>query len=151
MRIAAASALAGILILALAATKPALAAPAQPEAASSPGAFVLSGKSDYQFHCASCHGLDARGDGPAAVVFKIRPANLTLLSKQNGGVFPAKRVFRVIDGTASVRAHGSREMPVWGRIFERQGSNTYDRAATQREVRERIQRLVNYIKSIQRK
>ena len=124
---------------------------AAPAATPPAQAFVLSGKDEYVFHCASCHGLDGRGDGPAAAVFKIKPANLTLLSRRNGGVFPAKRVFATIDGTAIVAAHGSRDMPVWGEIFERQGSNTYNRAATAREVRERIQRLVHYLESIQRK
>jgi mono/diheme cytochrome c family protein len=117
----------------------------------SPGEMMLTGREEYIVHCASCHGLDGRGDGPAASVFKIRPANLTLLSRRNRGVFPAKRVFETIDGTAMVAAHGSREMPVWGEIFERQGSNRYNRAATESEVRERIQRLVDYVKSIQRK
>jgi mono/diheme cytochrome c family protein len=122
-----------------------------PAATPTSGAFTLSGRDEYVFHCASCHGLDGRGDGPAAGSFKTKPANLTLLSRRNGGVFPAKRVSATIDGTAIVAAHGSREMPVWGEIFERQGSNTYNRAATAREVRERIQRLVDYLKSIQRK
>lgn len=122
-----------------------------PAATPSPQSFVLSGKDEYVFHCASCHGLDGRGNGPAASVFKIKPADLTLLSRRNGGVFPKKRVFATIDGTTIVAAHGSREMPVWGEIFERQGSNTYNRAATAREVRERIQRLVNYLESIQRR
>lgn len=121
-----------------------------PAATPSPS-FVLSGKDEYVFHCASCHGLDGRGNGPAASVFKIRPADLTLLSRRNGGVFPKKRVFATIEGTTTVAAHGSREMPVWGEIFERQGSNTYNRAATAREVRERIRRLVDYLESIQRK
>lgn len=114
-------------------------------------ALPLSGREEYVFHCASCHGLDGRGDGPAAPVFKIKPANLTLLARRNGGVFPEKHIFATIDGSELVAAHGSREMPVWGEIFERQGSNTYNRAATAREVRERIQRLVDYLKSIQRK
>jgi mono/diheme cytochrome c family protein len=129
----------------------AFAQAAAPAATPSPGVFVLSGEEEYIFHCASCHGLKARGDGPAADAFKIRPANLTLLARRNGGVFPDKRVFATIDGSAVVAAHGTREMPVWGGIFEQQGSYTYNRAATEREVRGRIQRLVDYLKSIQRK
>ncbi len=127
----------------------ALAQEAAPAATPTP--FVLSGEDDYVFHCASCHGLKARGDGPAADALKIRPANLTLLAQRNGGVFPEKRVVAIIDGSAVVAAHGTREMPVWGQIFEQQGSYSFNRAATAREVRERIQRLVDYLKSIQRK
>ncbi len=128
----------------------ALAQQTGPSATPSPAAFVLSGEEEYVFHCASCHGLKARGDGPAADTLKIRPADLTLLAERNGGVFPEKRVVATIDGSAVVAAHGTREMPVWGQIFEQQGSNSYNRAATAREVRARIQRLVDYLESIQR-
>jgi mono/diheme cytochrome c family protein len=125
------------------------ARPAASQTASTPNGFVLSGKQEFTFHCASCHGLDARGDGPAADALKSRPPNLRLLSKHNGGTFPEKRVFQIIDGIEAVKAHGTREMPVWGEVFEVQSSNSYNRAETQREVRERIQRLVDYLKSIQ--
>jgi hypothetical protein len=46
-----------------------------------------------------------------------RPTDLTTLSKRNGGVFPAQRVYEIIDGREEVKAHGSREMPVWGKQF----------------------------------
>ncbi|HZO80091.1 MAG TPA: c-type cytochrome [Candidatus Binataceae bacterium] len=124
---------------------------AQTRPGASPTPFVLSGEQEYLFHCASCHGLRARGDGPAAHAFRVRPPDLTLLASRNGGVFPEQHVFATIDGSAVIAAHGTREMPVWGQIFEQQGSYTYDRAATSREVRERIQRLVDYLKSVQRK
>ena len=142
---------AGVLALATITARFGVALAEEPKAAASPGAFVLSGKDDYLFHCATCHGLEGKGDGPAALVFKIKPTNLTLLSRRNTGVFPEKRVFAVIDGTAAVQAHGSREMPVWGQIFETQGSHTFNRRETEREVRQRIQNLVDYLRSIQRK
>ena len=131
--------------------KPCTSLAAEPQAAPSPREFVLTGKTDYLFHCATCHGLNARGDGPAAGAFRIRPSNLTLLARRNGGVFPEKQIFAAIEGSAGVQAHGTREMPVWGNVFEAQGANTYNRAETAREVRERIQNLVDYLKSIQAK
>ncbi len=33
------------------------------------------------------------------------------------GAFPVEVVFRIVDGTRTLRAHGSFEMPVWGRSF----------------------------------
>lgn len=129
----------------------ALAQAAAPAPTPSPAAFVLSGEDDYVFHCASCHGLKALGDGPAADTLKVKPANLTLLAQRNGGVFPEKRVIATIDGSAAIAAHGTRDMPVWGDIFEQQATYSYNREATAREVHERIQRLVDYLKSIQRK
>ncbi len=137
--------------LAMIAAQPrhALAQAAAPAASATP--FVLTGEEEYLFHCASCHGLKGRGDGPAAGSFTVRPADLTQLARRNGGVFPEQRAFATIDGNAVIAAHGTREMPVWGQIFEQQGSYTYDRKATAREVRARIQRLVDYLKSLQRR
>ena len=51
------------------------------------------GKIEYQSKCASCHGNDAKGDGPIADQLKIRPADLTQLAKKNGGLsasFPVR-------------------------------------------------------------
>ncbi len=72
------------------------------------------GKIEYQSRCSSCHGTDAKGDGPIADQLKIPPADLTQLAKKNGGVFPLNAVYEKIDGRQEVKAHGPREMPVWG-------------------------------------
>jgi mono/diheme cytochrome c family protein len=37
---------------------------------------VETGESLYQANCAACHGVDARGGGPAAGTTQVRPANL---------------------------------------------------------------------------
>jgi hypothetical protein len=74
----------------------------------------------------------------------IKPANLTQLSKRNGGKFPFWRVYRVIDGREEVRAHGPRSMPIWGSWLQRtEGSDLI--------VTGRILELVYYLKSIQQK
>lgn len=52
----------------------------------------------YEANCASCHGKSAQGDGPLAQQYGMRPANLTLLSQKNGGVFPAEGVIAQING-----------------------------------------------------
>ena len=46
------------------------------------------GKIEYQSNCASCHGMDAKGDGPVSKELKTHPTDLTLLAKKNKGVFP---------------------------------------------------------------
>src|SRR6516225_5684036 len=53
-----------------------------------PRATAGSGKQTYTHYCASCHGADARGNGPAAVVLKTSPPDLTTLAKRHGGKFP---------------------------------------------------------------
>src|SRR5579863_2794135 len=64
-----------------------------------PGGEVTSGKLLFRQYCAQCHGMDATGDGPVSPALKKKPANLTVLSKNNGGVFPADEVRNFIDGT----------------------------------------------------
>ena len=75
------------------------------------------GKIEYQSNCASCHGMDAKGDGPVSKELKTRPADLTLLAKKNKGVFPLNAVYRIIDGRDQIASHGTKEMPVWGYRF----------------------------------
>ncbi len=139
-----------VLAVAMAAAGVRIACAAEP-AVSSPAEPVLTGKTDYLLHCASCHGTDGRGDGPVADLLKQRPTDLTRLSERNGGRFPEKRAFEVIDGSAVVKAHGTRDMPVWGEMFSVEATNAFNRPQTEREVRARIERLIDYLKSIQRK
>ena len=71
----------------------------------------------YRTHCATCHGLEATGEGPMAGVLTIKPVNLTELAAQNGGEFPLIRVIKRIDGRDPLVSHGS-PMPVYGDYFE---------------------------------
>jgi mono/diheme cytochrome c family protein len=107
--------------------------------------FSVRGPDLFHAHCAACHGPGGKGDGPAAANLKKRPANLTILAKQNGGVFPASRVQRFISGDdPSLLDHGSREMPVWGPIFH-QIEEDQDFGAV------RLQNLIKFLQSIQEK
>lgn len=106
---------------------------------------VRRGELSYRVHCASCHGAEARGDGPMVEVLKVQPPNLTLLSSRNEGTFPTSEVHQTIDGRDSLAAHGSRTMPVWGSTFQTRGLDQEDES----EVMERIRDLVAYLESIQ--
>ena len=75
------------------------------------------GEELFVTYCASCHGSDAKGLGPAAAALKTPPADLTLIGVKHGGEFPTAWVIEFIDGERMVASHGSREMPVWGRLF----------------------------------
>ena len=119
---------------------PDLAASAQPE-------LLRSGARDYRHHCATCHGLEGRGDGPTASVLTTPPADLTQIAARRGGEFPRLEIAYVIDGRFEVGAHGSREMPVWGTAF-REGLP--DDELGEAIVRGRIEALVEYLVSIQR-
>jgi len=72
------------------------------------------GKTEFLSQCAICHGTDGKGNGFLSEELKTKPANLTVLAKNNNGVFPLNAVYEVIDGRKSIRAHGTRGMPIWG-------------------------------------
>ena len=75
------------------------------------------GKSEFRSSCASCHGTDAKGKGPVSDQLKIPPPDLTMLAKNNNGVFPTNAVYETIHGLKTIPAHGTREMPIWGERF----------------------------------
>ncbi len=110
-----------------------------------PPTSPASGKEMYTAYCASCHGADGKGNGPAASALKAVPSDLTAIQKANGGKFPTEHVYEIINGRAGTPAHGSSDMPVWGPVFRRL-SGSHDA-----EVQQRISNLTDYIKSLQQK
>lgn len=53
---------------------------------------AVSGPELFREYCAVCHGTEAKGDGPAAVALRVKPANLTLIAQKNGSKFPEIKV-----------------------------------------------------------
>ena len=76
-----------------------------------------TGQALYLRHCAACHGISGKGDGPVAPTLREPPADLTTIARRAGGRFDESRVMSVIDGRRTVAEHGTREMPVWGAVF----------------------------------
>jgi mono/diheme cytochrome c family protein len=107
-----------------------------------------SGAELFERFCASCHGSGARGNGPVASSLNTAVPDLTLIANRNGGEFPVTLVRDVIDGRGiDVRAHGTRTMPVWGYEFwVEEGGDV----VAQTSVREAINKLVDYLRSVQR-
>ena len=111
------------------------------------------GKREYEANCAVCHGPEAKGDGPMVDFLTQRVPSLATLSKANAGVFPFRRVYEIIDGRAEVRAHGPREMPVWGdeysaEVYERHGL-FYGQRHGEGVIYGRILALIAYISELQ--
>lgn len=75
------------------------------------------GKAEFQASCASCHGIDGKGKGPVSGQLKVEPSDLTVLARNNNGVFPTNAVYETIYGSKTIPAHGTREMPIWGERF----------------------------------
>jgi mono/diheme cytochrome c family protein len=105
-----------------------------------------SGQEMFKAYCAVCHGTDAKGGGPAANAMKVPPIDLTQLASKNGGKFPELKVYGIIHGDAEMpAAHGSKDMPVWGNVFQ---SMSRDNGAG---MQQRVANLTAYIKSLQAK
>ena len=131
------------LLVALTLALAASAAPQPPKVKSVP--VKLSGSIDgavlFREHCAVCHGLDAKGNGPAAGALKRAPTDLTHISQKSAGKFPTLAVRQKIqDG--EVVEHGTVEMPMWGKLLVPAG-----RTKTDADVR--IYALLQYLENIQ--
>jgi mono/diheme cytochrome c family protein len=107
------------------------------------GGGGAEGATLFMSYCASCHGVRGTGSGPMAPVLRHEPPDLTQLSKNNGGMFPAARVHRIVEGR-DVESHGDRDMPVWGDAF-----TTTREGRSQEAADRRIAAIVAYLSSIQ--
>jgi mono/diheme cytochrome c family protein len=109
-----------------------------------PAIAGVAGAYAYKTHCASCHGLDGRGEGPLAESLRFRPPDLTLIAKRNGGTYPSDRVHRIVDGRKPLKGHGGPDMPIWGDAFKN-AETGYDDASVKAKVRS----VVDYLRTLQ--
>jgi mono/diheme cytochrome c family protein len=111
---------------------------------------LIAGGELFHQNCSVCHGVDGKGPGSGSTYDpqsiepekRVKPANLTILSEQNAGKFPADRVRDAIYFKGSIPAHGTPEMPAWGNVFYLLKSNP-------KRLEERVRDLTAYIESIQ--
>ena len=95
-------------------------------------------KEMFASYCSPCHGVSAKGDGPAAAALNPKPADLTQFAKRRGGTFSAKDFEDKVRGVGMSPAHGSITMPVWGPIFRQLGNEEL-----------RVANLRKYVESLQ--
>jgi len=113
---------------------------------------VDHGRAEYINNCSACHGDSGTGDGHFRLFLNRKPADLTVLARENGGVFPAQRVFDAIEGRRTVAGHGQAgEMPVWGTSYVAQARHdpTVPPGAGEAFARARISLLIDYLNRIQ--
>jgi mono/diheme cytochrome c family protein len=108
-----------------------------------PSNYVPSGTMMYKQYCATCHGADAKGNGPLGSLLKVPPPDLTRLAQRHGGKFPYDYVSSILEFGPGPSAHGSSDMPTWGPIFR------YFDKHNERAVQQRIKNLCNYLASLQ--
>jgi len=107
------------------------------------------GKREFETKCAVCYGLDGKGTGPYAEQLRRPLPDLTLMARNNGGVFPVSRTYETIEGAG--KGHGTRDMPVWGLDYTVQAAEAlpempYNQAVY---VRTRIMSLLEYLNQLQ--
>jgi mono/diheme cytochrome c family protein len=108
----------------------------------------VAGADLYIRYCAACHGMEARGDGGMAAILTILPADLTVLSAGNGGIFPVARVAAQIDGRDPVLAHGG-VMPLFGDFFDGQDTAIRSEAGQPILTSRPLADLVAFLEAIQ--
>lgn len=109
--------------------------------------YVELGKETFEKYCVSCHGPQAKGDGPLAAELDKPAPDLTRLASRFDGVFPSEYVLRTIDGRQEFLSHGTRTMPIWGNIW-RPGEE--DTREAEVKTQQTLNGLLHYLESIQR-
>jgi mono/diheme cytochrome c family protein len=104
-----------------------------------------SGAETFATHCACCHGPRAEGDGPVAATLSVNVPNLRTLSQRNHGQFPTDAVASYIDGRNFPAARGTRNMPVWGPVFDTTGRLI----AGGESSTQRIESVIDYPRGLQ--
>lgn len=110
---------------------------------------IPTGQEDFNAVCATCHGPGGKGDGPSAAGLPKKPANLTLLAKNNGGTFPTTAVMAQIWGYSGGGKNGS-VMPSFAPLLEGSQMVLYDGGdgiLTPAPVR--LVNVAEYIKTLQ--
>lgn len=117
------------------------------------GLMASNGRLTFNRYCASCHGDKADGTGPVAQMLKIPPTDLRMITIQNDGEFPAERVAAVIDGRQDVKSHGSRDMPVWGEVFQTilVANSSAPEESGQERAERKVRELVLFLETIQQR
>ena len=105
------------------------------------------GKQMYVQYCSSCHGEDGKGSGAVSAFLKVKVPDLTLLKKNNKGIFPMDQVILAIDGRRKLRSHGDPKMPVWGESFVRE---TKDPKSAEVTVGLKEKAIAEYVATLQR-
>lgn len=108
-------------------------------------AALTAGRDTFFQFCAPCHGPDGKGGGPVAMSLLAKPPDLTQVSKRYGGKFPLDTLEQMLTLVTRLQAsaHGSEQMPIWGRMFRALDT-------TPALVNARVANLLAYLESIQR-
>jgi mono/diheme cytochrome c family protein len=121
---------------------------------SSEAQAISLGEFEYQNSCVQCHGVLGKGDGPVSEFLSgAITADLSILQKRSGGIFPVAAVYSIIKGEDKIGAHGTRDMPMWGSRYRARVAADVDPGfspeATEEYVKTRILSLIGYLSTLQ--
>lgn len=128
-----------------------MAATAAAVAACAPGfrlGAAASGAELYADYCAACHGPTGRGDGPGAEGLNPRPADLTRLAADNGGVFPRVQVMAKVYGYHRGEGGGGGAMPEFGPLMEGETVLIETAPGVMTPTPEKLVLLAEYVQSL---
>jgi hypothetical protein len=109
------------------------------------GNDISEGRESYLQHCAACHGVKGDGHGPLEHELTEPPADLRYLSRRYGNPLPEDQIARFMDGRADVKAHGPRDMPIWGwEMWQNPEGN-----GNPNQVSDSVAHIIHYLQSIQ--
>ena len=106
------------------------------------------GAAFFAENCVACHGPEGRGNGPAAVGMMPPPPDLTLLSRQNEGVFPKARVMGQLIGNTMGRSEA--HMPIFEELRDGPVVMFDDGSGNPVATPARVVALADYLQSLQR-
>ena len=112
---------------------------------------IENGELEFFESCSLCHGKKAKGDGLFSKMLTIETPDLTQLSRNNGGNFPYRDVYLIVDGRESITQHGPRQMPIWGDRFKSTTWYTVNQNYAETLVTGKIFEVLLYLDSIQEK
>lgn len=117
-------------------------------AACAPPTPAVGARADFAAYCAVCHGPDGRGGGPLAEGLETAPADVTLVSRRNGGVFPKAQVMGHIAGYTMGRSDSP--MPQFSELLDGPQVMFDDGSGQLVPTSARLVALADYVQSIQR-
>lgn len=109
------------------------------------------GRSIYNDNCTSCHGKTGRGDGPLAGQLDRPVPDLTIIARENAGVFPMAEVLETIDGYTRRVRYGRTIMPEFGIALQAGPLVKFDSGdGIPTPTPSRMIAIAEYLRSIQR-
>lgn len=103
----------------------------------------------YAENCAMCHGVSGQGDGDLAQDMAPAPADLTVITREAGGVFPTAQVLSQIDGYTRMQGR-DQIMPEYGALLVGDTVPVQLPDGAYSPVPRPLAALVTYLESIQR-